>query len=132
MAGSAGRLAVAAKLHFPEECFAQSDGRILVLNQVGKFSRRWPRDSDGLQRSKATAVVTAAAISAFATATPAVCAATTAAISTFAAAGSATIIAATPACIATATVPAFAFLSAGLDAAISASSALSAITVVLT
>jgi hypothetical protein len=34
VAGSAGSFAVAAKLHFPEECLAQGDSCVLVFNYV--------------------------------------------------------------------------------------------------
>src|ERR1051326_2746802 len=68
MARSAGRLTVAAKLHFPEESFAQSDSCILVLDEIGKFSSRWAGDSNGFQRSETMAIVTAAAVAAFTTA----------------------------------------------------------------
>src|SRR5579864_3038726 len=133
MAGCAGRLAVAAKLHFPEESLAQRDGRILILSQVGKLSRRWPRDSNGFQRSQTTTVMPASAISATTISAFATAVSATAAISTFAASSSATIIAAaTATLIATAAISAFAFLSAGLDAAISTSTTLAAIALVLT
>src|ERR1051326_7950454 len=105
MARSAGRLTVAAKLHFPEESFAQSDSCILVLDEIGKFSSRWAGDSNGFQRSKTTAIVTTAAVAAFTTAT--ISALTAASITTFAAASAATVsTAATIPTIAISTTPA--------------------------
>src|SRR5712671_6084599 len=60
MTGSAGCLAVAAKLHLPEESLAKSDGSVLVLDEAGKFSRRRTRNSNGFQRSQAASAVTIA------------------------------------------------------------------------
>src|SRR6476661_2259026 len=104
MAGRTGCFAVAAKLHFPEESFAQSDSRVLVFNDVGKFSRSRAWDSDSFQRSKTAAVVTAAAVSAFSATT----------------------------CFAATAISALAFLSASLDAAISTLTALATVAILTT
>ena len=52
MAGGARRESVAAKLHLPEECLAQSDCRGLITDHVIQFARSRARHGDRLERPK--------------------------------------------------------------------------------